>query len=74
MLFPQRTLEHLELIAGAGLIAVALLGTVVAVVGTLTYFLTREWDHSAADSPTAIPAAKAARERHLPEVPTGVAG
>jgi hypothetical protein len=74
MLSPS-TMEHLELILGSALIAAALVLTVLAVVGTLTYLLTREPAHRGPAGPkvvTAVPAA--AREREAAEVPTAVAG
>jgi hypothetical protein len=64
---------HLEIIVGAGVIAAAVVTTVVTVVGALTYLIFRERAHPAPAVPTVVPKA-AARERPASEVPTAVAG
>jgi hypothetical protein len=70
-------IEYLEIVLGSLLLAVAVLAAVTAVVGGLTYLLTRE---SARPAPaggvirvTATPATPAARARPAAEVPA-VAG
>jgi hypothetical protein len=66
--------DHLEIIVGAGVIAAAVLTTVAAVVGTLTYLIFRERAHRAPLTGTAVPRVSAARDRWEAEVPTAVAG
>ena len=66
--------EHLDIIVGAGVIAAAVVTTVVTLVGTTTYLIFRERAHPAPGMPTAVPKAAAARKEMAADVPTAVAG
>lgn len=66
-MIPQETVEHLEVIMWAGLIAAAVGAVVIPVVAALAYFLMREPGHEAAEIPTVVPKAAMAPVRE--EVP-----
>jgi tetrahydromethanopterin S-methyltransferase subunit D len=78
MSLSQSTMEHLELILGAALIAAAIMITVVMVVGAMTYLIFREPARAAVPSAEPVSADRkstpAGREREAHEVPTAVAG
>ena len=72
-MFPSA--EHLEIIAGAGILAVTVLVVVSTVVGSLVYFLTREPGHApvARTAATAVPKVPVVRDR-AGELSPAVAG
>jgi hypothetical protein len=71
----EYTLGSLEIIFGAGVVALAVVTTISTVVWTFAFLVTREKAHVAAPArPTVVPATPAVRERHEAEAPAGVAG
>jgi hypothetical protein len=69
------TLDHLEVLVGSALIAFVLVATIAAVVGTLTYLLTRERAHPEPAGPKSMPVVRSsAAEQPSAEVSTAVAG
>jgi hypothetical protein len=76
---PPPVAEYLQFAIWSALVTVAVMAVVAAVVGTLTYLLTRERTHPAPAGAgvvrvTAIPATPAARVKPVAEVPAAVAG
>jgi hypothetical protein len=67
-------ITHLEIIVGAGVIAVAVMTTVATLVGALTYLVTKERAHPTPVAQTTCSRASAAPDRQGAEFPAAIAG